>query len=108
MLHATMIGIGDLCSRIMHWERVVIAIRVLAEGGTLVSVTCIPSDSTAYLFCILHLLEVLSTLRVELPSETGTRLRRSVQDPVCAPCRVFVFHTLSWIEGVAQFISICR
>src|ERR1043166_8371706 len=30
----------------------------------------------------------------ELPSETGTRLRPSVQDPVCAPCRVFVFLTL--------------
>src|SRR4029453_112124 len=47
---------------------------------------------TAYLFCIPHLLAALSTFRAELPAETGTRLRRSVEDPVCALYRVFVLH----------------
>ena len=49
---------------------------------------CIPSSSTAYFFCISSLLKALSPFRAELPSERGTRLRRLVQDPVCAPCRV--------------------
>jgi len=49
---------------------------------------CTPSYHTPYLFCIPPLLAALSTFRAELPAERGTRLRRAVQDPACAPCRV--------------------
>jgi hypothetical protein len=72
MLHVMMKGIGDLCSRMMPWERVVIVMRGLACCCALILVTCIPADPTAYFFCILHLLEALSNFRAELPAETGT------------------------------------
>src|SRR5262249_31078439 len=61
---------------------------------------CTQSCHTAYFFCTPHRLESLSPFRAELPSERGTRLRRFVKDPVCAPCRVFVFLTLPWIACV--------
>jgi hypothetical protein len=51
---------------------------------------CIPSYLTAYFSCVLYLPEALLTF----PTQQGFLrsrahiLRRSVQDPVCAPCRV--------------------
>jgi hypothetical protein len=93
-LHTVTVGFGQVpCDDFASckvWETQCISSQYT---GLLLASPCTLSHPTAYLFCIPHFLEALSIFRAELPSETGTRLRRAVQDLACAPCRVFVFFT---------------
>src|SRR5215475_7411505 len=61
---------------------------------------CIPSYSTAYLFCIPSLLKALSIFRAELPSEMGTRLRRAVRTRYAPHTGSACFSPLLWIACV--------
>src|SRR5215510_5564743 len=78
---------GKLCESPVHRPQAVLVTPGIGALPCSVS-ACTQSYHTAYFFCIPHRLEALSPFRAELPSERGTRLRREVSDPACAPCRV--------------------